>query len=81
MLTITSEGQVIQSPQSNLHIIFDPALSGQLQLQLEQSFTANPTLQRQVKSYTYNQKNDQSLLQVLSTLRLDPYDRILIVVN
>jgi hypothetical protein len=50
MLTITSEGQVIQSPQSNLHIIFDPALSGQLQLQLEQSFTITGALYSTVGS-------------------------------
>jgi hypothetical protein len=56
-------------------------MSRQLQLQLEQYFTANPVLRHHVTFYTYNQNSDQSLFQILSNLRLGPNDHALVVVN
>lgn len=54
----------------NLHIVFDPALSGQLQLQLEHAAAANPALRNRMTFYTYSQNNHEMLVQVLRALKV-----------
>ena len=77
LLAVLGEGQFRLPYQAKAHIVFDPALAGQL----EQSMASNPTLKPRIHFCAYTQNNHQSLVQALKVLRVQPNDHIFVVVN